>query len=147
MLLQDKEILDKIEFKEGQSIFLENNPSKNAYVIVKGAVSLSYANAETGSEVIIRRTRKGELIGELDWLNNQSHIFTVKAVEDVHCLAIPNKNLVKNYLKSPPSVQGIMRNCVNTLRGVKNMEGYITASDVLSTIQALSKSFTDDDEA
>jgi len=63
-------------------------------------------------------------------LNRQCHLFTAKALEDVVCLEISNKNIIKSYVKSPRSVQVLLRNAVNTVIAMKGNDHFITPADI-----------------
>lgn len=145
MLLQDREIYDHQEFKANQTIFVENHPARRAYLITKGQVALSYKKGDQDAQ--IRIAKKGEIIGDLDWLNNREHLFTAKAVDDIRCLRVPYENLMRHYVRCPPSVQGILRNAVNTFRALKGEEKSITVADVKAIINEELISLADDGES
>jgi len=128
MLLQDREILENIEYREGHTILLQGTVCDCAYLIVQGSIQLSYMN--DGQEHKIRIASKGEIIGDLDWLNFQVHLFSARAMDHVICLKVPHENMMKHYLNSPPAIQGVLRNTVNTFRSIIGETTKVAASDV-----------------
>ena len=135
MYLQDKDFLDYEEFKAGQSVFIEGHPCLNAYIVTQGKVELTFL--KDGEKHLARIAQKGDLLAELDWMNWQKHIFSAQALEFTVCLKVSNATLLKNYMKAPVSVQGIMRNTVNLLLGIKSADKVISAADIRDVITEL----------
>jgi CRP-like cAMP-binding protein len=129
MLLYDKELPNNLTFAAGQNIYLEGHECPNAYIVTKGRVELSFKHG--GGKQIVRVISKGDLFGELDWMNNRCHLFTAKAVEDTVCLKVPFENFVNHYVNTPKPMQGVIRNTLNVLRSLKGDESIISIDDVM----------------
>ena len=75
-----------VNFRAGQTIFLEGDESQDLYILVSGRVDIIKGNTK-----IAETSEPGSIIGEMSFLLGESRTASIKAREDIKVLRIPQK--------------------------------------------------------
>ncbi len=127
MLLEDKDINNETRYKAGDVIFKEDSIGETAFLLSKGLVRLTTSK---NAEHTVRIISAGQLLGEIDWMNKSRRLFTATALEPSVCIHIKSETLIKQYEKTPPSIQATIRSMLNTIKGMKGDATLITVEHV-----------------
>ena len=84
------------EYKEGESIFLEGDPSQDLFILISGELDIIKGNRKIA---VIKRT--GSLFGEMSFLLGSRRSATTRAATDVVTIRIP-KNEITTFLQDFP---------------------------------------------
>lgn len=140
MILQDRDETTEVRFRAGERIFTEGGLDDTVYLIVRGIVRLSHG---FGGEDGARLLQAGQIFGESDWMNLSRRLFTAVALENTVCLTISADTIKKQYAKSPPSIQALIRSQLNALKGMKGEHTLITADHVKAILDGKDPEFED----
>lgn len=89
--------------KKNEQLFVHGDPATHVYVLEKGAVRLHRQTPE-GKEITLQIVIAGDMIGELDLLENKTHHqFAATATEDSTLLAYPLW-VMREQLKTCPTL-------------------------------------------
>ncbi|HRK03052.1 MAG TPA: Crp/Fnr family transcriptional regulator, partial [Oligoflexia bacterium] len=104
--------------KKGELLFNEGDPSKAMYFVQGGSIRL-FKRKGTGS-IELGSIHKGEVIGEMGFLDGGPRSASAEAVQDVELLEISNVNLAEQLKSMPPWLPVLLRTVVNRLRSANN---------------------------
>jgi CRP/FNR family transcriptional regulator, cyclic AMP receptor protein len=105
-LLDDREREDlaarlEVErFASEASIFQIGDPGDAVYIISSGEVEIFFRN-DTGEQIILERSGKGDFFGEISFLDGGSRSASVRATADTEVLRLDREELAK-FLESRP---------------------------------------------
>jgi CRP/FNR family cyclic AMP-dependent transcriptional regulator len=105
-LLDDREREDlaarlEVErFAADTSIFQIGDPGEAVYIISSGEVEIYFRN-DTGEQIILERSGKGDFFGEISFLDGGSRSASVRARTDTEVLRLDRDDLAK-FLESRP---------------------------------------------
>ncbi|MDI6873375.1 Crp/Fnr family transcriptional regulator [Candidatus Solincola sp.] len=89
-------------FSKGDYIFLECDPPRSLYVLVKGEVKL-LKQTDDGREMIVEMVYPGEIFGEEAIFDGQPYPMTAQALEDVEVLSISRSDFF-SFLRDNPDL-------------------------------------------
>jgi CRP/FNR family transcriptional regulator len=90
------------EYKKGETIYSEGEPSENLYVINNGKVKISKLSEE-GKEQIIRILYEGDFMGELSLFTQSPYMNNAEALETT-LVCIVNGKKINELIEKYPSV-------------------------------------------
>jgi len=90
------------KYPKGDYIFLECDPPRNLYVVVRGEVKL-LKQTEDGRETIVEMVYPGEIFGEEAVFDGQPYPMTAQALEDVELLSISRSDFF-GFLRDNPDL-------------------------------------------
>jgi CRP/FNR family transcriptional regulator len=90
------------EYKKGETIYSEGEPSENLYVINNGKVKISKLSEE-GKEQIIRILYDGDFMGELSLFTQSPYMNNAEALETT-LVCIVNGKKINELIEKYPSV-------------------------------------------
>jgi CRP/FNR family transcriptional regulator, cyclic AMP receptor protein len=105
-LLDDREREDLVprleveRFAAETSIFQIGDPGDAVYIISSGEVEIFFRN-DTGEQIILERSCKGDFFGEISFLDGGCRSASVRATRDTEVLRLDRDNLAK-FLASRP---------------------------------------------
>ncbi|MCB9091936.1 MAG: Crp/Fnr family transcriptional regulator [Halobacteriovoraceae bacterium] len=95
------------QFKRGQSIFVEGNPTFGLYCISEGNIKLS-KTSEDGKDAIVRIATKGDVLGHRSIFTNTPYNATATALDDSVICFLDKKYILKKIQESPSVAQNII---------------------------------------
>ncbi len=107
------------EFAAGQVIFLEGDPSEEAYVIRSGRVEI-LKNAASGA-VRLSVLGEGDVFGEMGLLDERPRSATARATEPVVASAISRAEFTRQLLFEPRQALDLLRALFERLRVMNQM--------------------------
>jgi CheY-like chemotaxis protein len=91
----------KLEVKEGETLIHEGEDGNTLYWLAVGKMEV-YTTKDNGEELILGQISKGELVGEMSFLNDKKRSASVRALEHSQVLEIP-VNKFSDVLTSQPA--------------------------------------------
>ena len=89
---------ENAKFAPGQVVFNQGDPSNMFYIITKGHADVLRKD-KNGNEMQVARLSEGQYFGEIGLLGNTPRTATIKAVDDLECLAL-KREVFKEMLAS-----------------------------------------------
>ena len=106
----------KQPFGNGQEIFRQGDPPRDAYLIERGKVEISRLN--DGQKVVIGYKQTGDIFGEMALIDRAQRMATAVAVEPTVCVVI-TENLFKEHLgKATPMLKKVLTTFTANLRAM-----------------------------
>lgn len=96
-------------FRDGEEIFREGDPGHHAYAIESGEVEISVVR--DGLNIVLARSGKGEMVGEMAILDDKPRSATARAVGDCELLVITRQQITGRLQQADP----VLRLCVDVL--------------------------------
>lgn len=106
-------------FSKGDYIFLECDPPRSLYVLVKGEVKL-LKQTDDGREMIVEMVYPGEIFGEEAVFDGQPYPLTAQALEDVEVLSISRSDFFTFLRDNPDLALEIITELGSRLREAQN---------------------------
>ncbi|MBC7247409.1 MAG: Crp/Fnr family transcriptional regulator [Actinobacteria bacterium] len=106
-------------FPKGEYIFLECDPPRKLYVVVKGEVKL-LKQTEDGREMIVEMAYPGEIFGEEAIFDGQPYPMTAQALDDVEVLSISRSDFFAFLRDNPDLALEIITELGTRLREAQN---------------------------
>ena len=108
-------------FLDGETIFEQDEPGDEMYVVVSGEVRVLVAAGENGNREVARR-KVGETVGEMSVISGSLRSASLIAAGDVHMLCLDRKSF-EGLLRERPEVSlAVMRMLCERLRQVTQRE-------------------------
>ncbi|MBZ5508111.1 MAG: DUF1003 domain-containing protein [Acidobacteriia bacterium] len=112
-LLDDEErealaqMMDCCNFKEGETIFHYGDPGGEIFILSTGRVELFVESIE-GQKLILSENEKGDVIGELSFLDGGPRTATALAREDTQLLSMNRERLLDFIDKHPHAAMDLL---------------------------------------
>lgn len=106
-------------FAKGEYIFMECDPPRNLYVLVRGEVKL-LKQTDDGREMIVEMVYPGEIFGEEAVFDGQPYPMTAQALEDVELLSISRADFFSFLRDNPDLALEIINELGQRLRQAQN---------------------------
>ena len=114
-------IASEHHFLDGETIFEQDEPGDEMYVVVSGEVRVLVADGENGNREVARRT-VGETVGEMSVISGSLRSASLVATGDVHLLCLDQKSF-EGLLRERPEVSlAVMRMLCDRLRQATQRE-------------------------
>lgn len=107
-LTRMSQIIDKLHFKKGESIFKENDDTKGLYLIHSGKVEITKVTSD-GWKQTLAAFSKGHFFGELSILEKRKHEASAAAVENTDILLLSKKDFEKMEKEDPELAFKVMK--------------------------------------
>lgn len=104
---------------KGEYVFLECDPPRKLYVVVKGEVKL-LKQTEDGREMIVEMAYPGEIFGEEAIFDGQPYPMTAQALDDVEVLSISRSDFFAFLRDNPDLALEIITELGTRLREAQN---------------------------
>ncbi len=112
------------EFKKGDLLFREGDPSDSMYVIKKGRISIT--KAKGAGEVELADLGPGEMLGEMAFFDNKPRSAGARAKQDSTVIILPFSALYAQFKTFPEWLKAMVKNINGKLRDanakIKNLE-------------------------
>jgi len=102
------------KFRPGDILLHQGEDDGQALYVVSGKAQLGRRDA-TGEQVI-REVEAGEFLGGLSLLGSMPRLFSLKALEDTHCMVLPREKFTKAMEQFPELVPRLIRAMVESIR-------------------------------
>jgi len=108
-------------FLDGETIFEQDEPGDEMYVVVSGEVRVLVADGKNGNREVARR-KVGDTVGEMSVISGSLRSASLVAAGDVHLLCLDQKSF-EGLLRERPEVSlAVMRMLCERLRQVSQRE-------------------------
>jgi CRP/FNR family transcriptional regulator, anaerobic regulatory protein len=131
------------EYKKGESIYLEGEPSENLFVIHKGKVKISKLSEE-GKEQIIRILYEGDFMGELSLFTQSPFMNNAEALETTSVCIVNGKELSRLIEKNPSISLKIMKELSSRLEKTERLIESIGLGNVEQRVAEILLKMSDD---
>jgi CRP/FNR family transcriptional regulator, anaerobic regulatory protein len=131
------------EYKKGESIYLEGEPSENLFVIHKGKVKISKLSEE-GKEQIIRILYEGDFMGELSLFTQSPFMNNAEALETTSVCIVNGKELSRLIEKNPSISLKIMKELSSRLENTERLIESIGLGNVEQRVAEILLKMSDD---
>jgi CRP-like cAMP-binding protein len=102
------------QFRPGEYLFHDNDPSRSLFLIRKGSVSVR--KPKPGGEIEIARLHSNEVVGEISFFDRLPRSAAAVALTEVEALEITFEALDKIFEKVPPYFKAIISSMADRLR-------------------------------
>lgn len=125
-LLDDEErealaqMMDSRDFKEGQTIFHSGDSGGEIFILRSGRVELFIESTE-GQKIVLTENEKGDVIGELSFLDGGSRTATALAREDTETLVMHRDRLLEFIDKHPHAAMDLLTAVGRRLRATDEL--------------------------
>jgi CRP-like cAMP-binding protein len=111
----DFKMQDKKTFAEGQAIFAEGAPPRDAYLIVSGSVRIS--KKIDGKDVVLGMKKAGDVFGEMALIDNAPRMAAAVAAESPTVVVVITQSLFKEHMdKATPLLKKVLMTFTDNLR-------------------------------
>lgn len=104
----------RMEYKAGERIFAEGDPSYYCYQVVRGQVDIVLSPG--GRHEVIARLGPGEVFGEMGVIDSGPRSATAIAAEDTECVIFGALDLLDQFDENPATTIDVMKTLVRRLR-------------------------------
>lgn len=131
------------EYKKGEAIYSEGEPSENLFVINKGKVKISKLS-EDGKEQIIRILYEGDFMGELSLFTQTPFMNNAEALETTSVCIVNGKKLNELIEKYPSISLKIMKELSSRLEETERLIESIGLGNVEQRVAEILLKMSDD---
>ena len=117
-------LLEKREFKKGETIVTEGVESYNVYLITSGEANM--IKYYLGKEVCVRTLKKGDVFGALALIAKSPRAATVVARTDLEVGMMYREDFLSILKKLPPEVNEVMKQMVDELKAAYELSAELT---------------------
>ncbi len=136
--LASKKILN--DYKKGQTLFVQGNPSFGIYCIKSGKVKISKI-CNDGKEIIIRISGPGDVIGHQN-LHEEDHYTTTSTVMEDSKICFMDKKQLQNLITQEPQIAlNIIRRLSDDVKLFENTNAAISHKNVRERLAELLLNF------
>ncbi len=121
---------DRVSYKAGQAIFMQDDPADAAYVIIEGTADVIVTTAD-GGESKVAELGRNAFLGDMAILCDIPRTATVRANTNLEALKIRKEHMMEMVVKSPSLTMAVLQTLVNRLAK--------TTQDLSEARQELSK--------
>ena len=109
-----KQTSTQMQYKAGERIFAEGDPSYYCYQIVRGKVDIVLSPG--GRREVIATLGPGEVFGEMGVIDSGPRSATAIAAEDTECVVFGAFDLLDQFEHDPATTIEVMRTLIKRLR-------------------------------
>ena len=124
---------DRVSYKAGQAIFMQDDPADAAYVIIEGTADVIVATAD-GGESKVAELGRNAFLGDMAILCDIPRTATVRANTNLEALKIRKEHMMEMVIKSPSLTMAVLQTLVNRL--AKTTQDLSEARQELSKLSA-----------
>jgi uncharacterized membrane protein len=99
--------VEKVTRPAGATVFHRGDPGDSMYVVVSGAVEISFRN-DTGDKIVLERATAGDFFGELSLLDGGPRTASAMVLEDMEALVIDRGDLNEVMRSRPEGVLALL---------------------------------------
>ena len=104
----------QMQYKAGERIFAEGDPSYYCYQVVRGRVDIVLSAG--GKREVIASLGPGEVFGEMGVIDSGPRSATAVAAEDTQCVVFGALDLLDQFESDPATTIDVMKTLVKRLR-------------------------------
>jgi uncharacterized membrane protein len=94
------ERVDAVKRKAGETLFAYGDPGDSMYIVLEGAVEISFKN-DTGDKIVLETAREGDFFGEISLLDGGSRTASAAVVEDLEAIVVDRGDLDEFFRLKP----------------------------------------------
>ena len=113
-------MMDCRDFKQGELIFEFGDPGAEIYIVRSGRVEIYVENPD-GEKVVLGENERGDVIGELSFLDGGSRTATAIAIEDTQMLSLHRERLLQFIEEHPHAALDLLTVVGRRLRTTHEM--------------------------
>lgn len=121
---------DRLTYKEGQNVFLQDDAPDAAYVIIDGSADV-IVSTEQGGESKVAELGRNAFLGDMAVLCDIPRTATVRASSTLEVLKIKKEHMMEMVIDTPALTMAVLQTLVNRLAK--------TTKDLSEAQQALAK--------
>lgn len=133
--------LDVVRVPAGEIVFHANDPGGTLFVIREGCVEVFFKD-DTGERIVLERPGRGEVFGEISFLDGGARTASVVVVDDLEALAVDRDDLSHLFRVHPEAGLDIiaamgkrLRHTVELLRRTAARNVNVEAEDRRSAVE------------
>ena len=111
------DIVEKKEFKTGDTIFKDSDDGTGLFIIRKGEVKACKTTPD-GELFTLMMMKDGDIFGEMSFLDGRPRSATIIAITDVETYVLEKANFDTLIEKHPMVIYKLMRNIVFTIHSI-----------------------------
>ena len=122
-------LLDERDFRDGNYIVREADPSPNLYFIAAGKVKVTLLSPE-GKEIVVAHLGPGDFFGEIGLLLGEDRSANVVAQTDCKLLILTDESFTQHLLKATGLALAMLKEMAHRLRSATDKIGDLALYDV-----------------
>jgi uncharacterized membrane protein len=107
--------VEKVSLPAGKAVFHRGDPGDSMYVVLKGAVEISFKN-DTGEKIVLEKLGAGNFFGEISLLDAGPRTASATALEDTDALVIDRGDLDEVIRARPEAILPLLAAAGRRLR-------------------------------
>ncbi len=112
------QVLDRVTFPEGTTIFREGKSGNRAYILQSGAVD--FFKRVNGEMVRVGSVGKGSIFGEMALIDQEPRMATAITVDNCICILVSEVLFHKKMAALDPFLAGVLRVLVENIRSIQD---------------------------
>src|SRR5229473_1456935 len=113
-------MMDTRAFKQGETIFEYGDQGAEIFIVREGRVEIFVENTD-GQKVVVAENERGDVLGELSFLDGGSRTATAVALEDTQTLTMDRERLLEFIDKHPHAALDLMTVLGRRLRSTNEL--------------------------
>src|SRR5215470_17679083 len=113
-------MMETRDFRAGETIFEYGDAGAEIYIVCSGRVEIYLENIE-GEKVVLGENERGDVIGELSFLDGGSRTATAVAVEETQMLSMNREQLLEFIDKHPHAALDLLTVVGRRLRATNEL--------------------------
>lgn len=127
--------VDIIRLEGGQVLMRQGDLAECMFAVVSGRLHM-FVDAEDGESYLIGEVRAGETVGELDLVDGQCRMATVRAVRDSELVRVSRRAFEKLVRENPDSLNKLAQVLARRMRSVAQRQSVSTTLKTIAVVAA-----------
>jgi len=112
------QVLDRVTFQKGTTIFREGELGNRAYILQLGAVE--FFKRVDGDSILVGSVGPGSILGEMALIDNQPRMASAVAAKHSVCIIVSEVIFQKKMAALDPFLAGVLRVLVENIRSIQD---------------------------
>jgi CRP-like cAMP-binding protein len=112
------QVLDRVTYPAGMTIFREGETGNRAYILQRGAVE--FFKRVNGDDVLVGRVGEGSIFGEMALIDNAPRMASAVASDHCVCIIVSEVLFHKKMDALDPFLAGVLRVLVENIRSIQD---------------------------
>lgn len=118
-----KHVANVCQLKDKEYLYRQGDVTRSFYIVTSGRLALVREQSSAGRETIVHVLEKGDLVGELSFIDNTPHHLSVCALGDASVLCFNAEGMTPLITQHPTLVYNFMRAIIKRVHGVVSAIG------------------------
>ena len=110
--------LERITLAEGENVFMEGEPGKDAYIVESGVIEIS--RSVNGDKVTLGIVEKDGFFGEMALIDESERIATATATTEAVCIPIPKIAIQMQLKNADPLLRKLVQVLLSNVRSLSD---------------------------